>query len=341
MATASRPAAAPPDDAFSAPLANNSKDEEVNDDDANSGAGAAGVFRGFLRALARRVSQAPMGNVPMASVPRVRVKSVLKSAERLGDAIELRQQMAKAKAATTGDRTRGTVVYVVRTATGFVRSSTLGALLFSTYEQLTDAVQLDSSSHSVLWAGAMSGAAGACGGAAHAVASLAWDASAQQIATRASKLAAVQRSMLLSLLFPPLASAAVAAPSVRGTLLAHTIVHASLFGTYAAAKQATGTGTGRVEEDGVFEVALWKKAVAVAVSGAAAGAASEVAQHCVQTLEDLPAGGHLDVALREARARAAVMLIGASRGLSLRAIAAASLTNAVGFVAYELGRLPS
>jgi len=327
-------------------------DGDGSDDGSNSGAQAAGVFRGFLRALTTRVaSKAPMG-----SMPRVRVKSVLQSAERLGDAIELRQQMAKATStatATAGDRTRRAVVYVVHTATGFLRSSVLGAVLFSTYEGLTDALQLDSSSsrsHSVVWAGAVSGAAGACGGTVHAVASLAWDASAKQVTTRASQSAAVQRSVLLSLLSPPL-TAVAATPSMRGTLLAHSVVHACLFGTYSAAKHATfqfagvdtgyGAGTGLADEEGVFEVALWKKACAVAVSGAAAGAVSEVVQHCVQTLEDLPAGGRLGDALREVRGRTMDVLSGASRTLTLRAVATAALPSAIGFVAYELGRLPS
>lgn len=222
-------------------------DNEQHHDDANAGS-AGGFLRSMIRSIVRRIGSSNIGSLPSAASAakassnfKVPVKTVVKSAERLGDIIEIGGQIGKVKeqhasnnnakaigtavgaggvgdAASMSSKIARGAIYVGHALSGFVgfvKSSILGGILFYTYEQLSTSMNgsnvavLDSTSPPstprppppTIWISTTSVVIGAIGGATHAAASLSWDAISRQATIFATKQTFVHRSVLLSPLY--------------------------------------------------------------------------------------------------------------------------------------------
>ena len=168
-------------------------ESENEKDDATSGLEVGGgVFRSILRRIGQLAGKASIGQLPH----KLPLKQVVKSAERLGDLIEIGDQIGRQRPRThhhkqhdsgnksssnsTHDTSRAEshkssysrlargIVHGAHAISGFVKSSVLGGVLFYTYDYLQDILKLaatngSSGNVSTVWVGASASVVGAIG----------------------------------------------------------------------------------------------------------------------------------------------------------------------------------
>ena len=156
--------------------------ESENDkDDPTSGLEfGGGVFRSILRRIGHLAGKTSIGQLPH----KLPLKQVVKSAERLGDLIEIGDQIGKSGNKKNSYTTHGpshdesnkpnnsrlarSIVHGAHAMSGFVKSSVLGGVLFYTYDNLQDILKLASANGgighvSTVWVGASASIVGAIG----------------------------------------------------------------------------------------------------------------------------------------------------------------------------------
>ena len=165
---------------------------ESNNDDDEATTGlevGGGIFRSILRRIGQLTGKASIGQLPK----KLPLKHVVKSAERLGDLIEIGDQIGKqrplthshkqhhdghqsthgpnhdeSKKSNSSKLARG-IVHGAHAIGGFVKSSVLGGILFYTYDYLQDLLKLspatDGNDHpvSTVWIGTSATVIGAIG----------------------------------------------------------------------------------------------------------------------------------------------------------------------------------
>lgn len=195
------------------------------DDDSGPEISYGGLARTIVRNLIRRV-----GTNPSIYIPHPR--TLAKSADRLSDLIEIRDQLKSASDSHSKDKPfwQRSWGMAKQMAPGFIRSSIAGTIVFSTYENLYDmfnvspyeSTNIDSNNPSILLTGAIAAACGTAGGILTSTFVTTWD---------------VVRSRLdFSGSFPKLLVNNVASPAIVGPAFMHIMINASMFSCYEMTK---------------------------------------------------------------------------------------------------------
>ena len=149
-------------------IENDNADHAKDLDDSTSGGGlevGGGIFRSILRRVGQLAGKASLGQLPH----KLPLKQVVNTAERLGDLIEIGDQIGKQRPRThthnqkqhqhdrgshdsthshdesnkpSNSRIARGMVHGAHAISGFVKSSVLGGVLFYTYDYLQDIEKL-------------------------------------------------------------------------------------------------------------------------------------------------------------------------------------------------------
>jgi hypothetical protein len=269
-------------------------------DDENSGilASLARTSSRFLQSLLKRAPK----NVPIGKLPVKQIARIADQGSTLKDVVD------SASAESIGDvykrqGWRGIPVAAGRAAYNFGKAAALGAVLFETYDHI-----IESAAPGTVPFHALPFIAGGLAGSAHAGASALVDTGERTALTRAFSLT------------PPF-------PVHR--LFHHSITHSVLFGSFESTKRLL---LGAVEEkdvEGGSEVVSNVSVThgcTVAVAGGIAGCLSHVASHYTEIWEETGS-----VFFNNGRALRLPPI-------QLRAVGAAFLPSALGFVAFEYAK---
>lgn len=241
------------------------------DDDDDKGNAEGGALRSALRSIFQRVSKTAVGAIPQNP------KALAKQADRFSDlldhaihvSVERKQLENQQHAKEKPRRFMKFATSVVNALPSIAKSSVLGGALFSAYDLSLERASQHFSHKSTI----LPTLAGGAGGAVHGLMSVAWDKTYWHTAP----LLGVKRIPSLSVSLP-------------GTVLAHSILHASLFGSYYIIKetllpmvQIRSTEGRPREDDARLQVAY--NLGAVTVAGGIAGSLAEFIGYYLNPLE--------------------------------------------------------
>jgi len=289
--------------------------------------GFSGAARAALRSVLRRISHANIGAIPKVN-PRVIAKQadalsdIANVGEKIRSTYDLHKEKRQSEAAASSSSSRwqrGKRMFVViaHSLPSIIRSSLLGAALFSAYE--TCEAKL-SGEHVMLLQHTSPALVPVLSGLVAGF-------------THGSLYFAADRAMSIFTPYLTTTTHAAAPLYLPGTLFCHSMVHLTLFTTYSLSKylflgaqhrrhlQGEGSSTDNKEGDANIRLLL-----AISGAGVAAGALSELATHYLSPFERAPSlqkGLHI------------------ARRLTLRpsfsGLAMAALPSGLGFLAFEFG----
>jgi len=259
-----------------------------------------GFLRGGLRNVLGRLGKTAMGSFPHN--PKVLAKQADKLSEVWNTALKVRAEhsvLSQQKIDDAATSRRRLWVPVLNAIPSIVKSSVLGALVFTTYETV-----LANNSLQQLAPGSFGGPslfAGWCSGAVHGIASYMWDKvllhTVPSAVERWDRLTTFRNTKLL------------------GTVVSHSCMHASLFGSFGAFKALLSEANNNQQPSS----SSLEQQVVVVVSGAMAGALADGIAYYLSPLE---VGQGWRAVLRLPRPAA-------------RAILLAAFPSGIGFYAFE------
>lgn len=241
------------------------KKDEISSENSALGGALRSVLRGGQTAI-RAVSSASIGRLP-----RVPTQAIAKSAEKLGDALDIVEKIHSAhhqeKARShISDRLRHSFRVSLSATPGILKSSVLGTILFSVYEGIYNRSTTRSnnpwySSWSTVVAAT---GAGTIAGASHGITSWLWHSIVLHSASTFASSSSVRNLITSHLSTPdPL--------NPIGRICNHAFVHGSLFGSYALSKHLFSYALNDSEDH------KWEHVLAVIVSATVSSVVCEYA----------------------------------------------------------------
>ena len=225
-----------------------------------------GFLRGGLRNVLGRIGKTALGSFPLPNNPKVLAKQADKLSEVWNSALKVRAErsvLAQQKLDDAKARSRYIwFVPILNALPSIVKSSVLGALVFTTYETVLTVNSLQELAPGPFGPSLF---AGWCSGTVHGFASYIWDKALLHTFPRAverwDRLITFRNTALL------------------GTVVSHSCMHASLFGGYSAFKELLSEANSNPQPSSL------EQQVVVVSAGAMAGALADGIAYYLQPLE--------------------------------------------------------
>jgi len=274
--------------------------DAVPDESSADAGGGSGALRGGLRSIISRLGRTVVGALP--ANPKVLGKQADKISDLIDHAIHVNSERKLQSQDGSQHQRLGRWSWaapVLFAIPSIVKSSVLGAVLFSSYEAMHDGASGGGAlSPFVSSPSLVAMISGTLGGAAHGLASVTWDKTllygAPISVEKWSRVETMQKSVF------------------GGTVLAHSLVHGSLFGSYHVLKKMVMTDSKRQQSP-------LEEAAAVVCTGGLAGTLSEIVGHYLSPIEQ----GHGWKAVMQLPRPA------------VRSIIVAAVPSGLGFFAFE------